>query len=132
MPYNFHVPRRGRRLRRWAVRYAVLVLFGFVGLVGVFGLVGLLIWRVPTLLYEYVPDPNQRTAAEASTRTGFIAGLAGLAALGGLAVTSRMYQLAQQGHITDRYTKAIEQLGADKLNVRLGGIYALERIAVDS
>ena len=34
--------------------------------------------------------------------------------------------------MTDRYTKAIEQLGSDKLDVRIGGIYALERIARDS
>ena len=34
--------------------------------------------------------------------------------------------------MTDRYTKAIEQLGSDKLDVRIGGIYALERIAWDS
>ena len=35
--------------------------------------------------------------------------------------------------MTDRYTKAIEQLGPDKgLDVRIGGIYALERIARDS
>ena len=46
-------------------------------------------------------------------------------------------QIMEQGHITDRYTKAIEQLGKldnDKPNieVRLGAIYALERIAHDS
>lgn len=103
-----------------------------VGLAVVVGLVGLLVWRVPPLLYEYVPDLNQRAAAEASTRTGLIAGLVGLAALGGLVLTARTYRLTQQGQITDRYTKAIEQLGAEKLEVRLGGIYALERIAVDS
>ena len=34
--------------------------------------------------------------------------------------------------MTDRYTKAVEQLGSDKLDVRIGGIYALERIARDS
>ncbi|MET8145695.1 hypothetical protein ABZU32_35790 [Sphaerisporangium sp. NPDC005288] len=44
----------------------------------------------------------------------------------------RTYQLSEQGHVTDRYTKAIEQLGSDKLDIRLGGIYALERIARDS
>jgi len=42
------------------------------------------------------------------------------------------FTLTRQGQITDRYTKAIEQLGSDKLDVRLGGIYALERIAKDS
>jgi hypothetical protein len=34
--------------------------------------------------------------------------------------------------VTDRYTKAIEQLGSEKLDVRIGGIYALKRIARDS
>ncbi|MEV4219096.1 pentapeptide repeat-containing protein [Nonomuraea sp. NPDC049725] len=41
-------------------------------------------------------------------------------------------RLAEQGHVTDRYTKAIEQLGSSELAIRLGGIYALERIAHDS
>ena len=33
--------------------------------------------------------------------------------------------------MTDRYTKAVEQLGSDKLDVRIGGIYAVERVARD-
>ena len=40
--------------------------------------------------------------------------------------------IAQEGQITDRFTKAIAQLGDTKLEIRLGGIYALERIAKDS
>jgi len=44
----------------------------------------------------------------------------------------RTFELTEQGQVTDRYTKAIEQLGSDKLDVRIGGIYALERIARDS
>jgi len=42
------------------------------------------------------------------------------------------HDLTKQGQVTDRYTKAIEQLGSDNLGVRVGGIYALERIARDS
>jgi hypothetical protein len=34
--------------------------------------------------------------------------------------------------VTERYTRAIEQLGSDKIDIRLGGIYSLERIATDS
>jgi hypothetical protein len=41
-------------------------------------------------------------------------------------------EVAEQGKITERFTKAIEQLGSDNLSIRLGGIYALERIAKDS
>jgi hypothetical protein len=44
----------------------------------------------------------------------------------------RTHELTEEGQVTDRYTKAIEQLGSDKLDVRIGGIYALERIAYDS
>jgi hypothetical protein len=40
--------------------------------------------------------------------------------------------IAQDGQITERFTRAIEHLGSDKLEVRLGAIYALERIARDS
>jgi len=41
-------------------------------------------------------------------------------------------KLAQEGQITERFTRAIEQLGNEKLEIRLGGIYALERIANES
>lgn len=39
---------------------------------------------------------------------------------------------AQEKQITERFSKAIEQLGSESLSVRLGGIYSLERIAKDS
>lgn len=48
------------------------------------------------------------------------------------AIGQRTLALTEQGHVTERYTKAIEQLGSADLAVRLGGIYALERIARDS
>jgi len=38
---------------------------------------------------------------------------------------------AEARRITDLYTKAVEQLGSDKAPVRLGGLYALERLAQD-
>src|SRR5215472_13862197 len=47
-------------------------------------------------------------------------------------LTLRAVELTEQGQVTDRYTKAIEQLGSKELDVRIGGIYALERIARDS
>jgi hypothetical protein len=57
---------------------------------------------------------------------------AGLFAAGALIFTARNFTLSREGQVTDRYTKAIEQLGSDKLDVRIGGIYALERVARDS
>jgi len=40
--------------------------------------------------------------------------------------------IAQTGQVTERFTRAIEHLGSDKMAIRLGAIYALERIAKDS
>jgi Pentapeptide repeats (8 copies) len=57
---------------------------------------------------------------------------AGLVAAGALLFTARSFMLSREGQVTDRYTKAIEQLGSKELDVRIGGIYALERIARDS
>ena len=42
-----------------------------------------------------------------------------------------MYRLSQEDQFTDRYSK-VEQPGDDKLEVRLGGSYALERLMADS
>jgi uncharacterized protein YjbI with pentapeptide repeats len=42
------------------------------------------------------------------------------------------YRLQQEGQFTDRFTKAITQIGDEKLEVRLGGLFALERVAKDS
>ncbi len=47
-------------------------------------------------------------------------------------VAAAQAKTAQQGHITDRYSRAVEQLGSDNVTVRIGGIYALKRIAQDS
>lgn len=43
--------------------------------------------------------------------------------------------LAEQGQLTDRFNRAVEQLdqkGPDHLHIRVGAIYALERLARDS
>lgn len=42
-------------------------------------------------------------------------------------------EVAKEGQITERFTRAVEQLGnRESIAIRLGGIYALERIAKDS
>jgi uncharacterized protein YjbI with pentapeptide repeats len=71
--------------------------------------------------------------------TSLVTALTALAALvfTGLSLSANRAQVevAQQGLITDRYTSAVGQLGtvgADRVQVRLGGIYALERLAQDS
>ncbi len=87
---------------------------------------------------------------ETSIRSGFAQAIGGAAILLGLFFTwrnikvtesnlqltqetaTRNLVISQEGQITERFTRAVEQLGNDKLQVRLGGIYALERISRDS
>ena len=48
-------------------------------------------------------------------------------------VANRNAEIAEDKQVTERFSKAIEQLGnKEQLQVRLGGIYSLERIAKDS
>jgi hypothetical protein len=65
-------------------------------------------------------------------RTAILATLAGLLATLGAYHTHRTFALNRAGQITERFTRAIDQLGSSELDVRLGGIYALERIGRDS
>jgi hypothetical protein len=38
----------------------------------------------------------------------------------------RQLEIAQHGQVTERFTRAIDQLGHENLDVRLGGIYTLD------
>jgi Na+/proline symporter len=104
-----------RRRPFWV--WGLACLFGLAALVGIV----LAVWKLPSWLYGDVSkaSADARLQAASGSRTALVAGLAGLAALGSLAMATRTYRLTQQGQITDRYTKAIEQLGSDKLDVRL-------------
>jgi hypothetical protein len=75
---------------------------------------------------------GERASAVNSIRSTLLQGLAGLAVLIGLFFTWRQLQADRQGQVTDRYTRAIDQLGQASAELRVGGIYALERIARDS
>jgi Pentapeptide repeats (8 copies) len=44
----------------------------------------------------------------------------------------RNLKVAEDKQVTERFSKGIEHLGSDKIDIRLGGIYALEQIANDS
>ncbi|ACK66835.1 pentapeptide repeat protein [Rippkaea orientalis PCC 8801] len=45
---------------------------------------------------------------------------------------NRNAKLAEDRLVTERFSKAVEQLGSDKIQTRLGAIYSLEQIAKDS
>lgn len=61
--------------------------------------------------------------------------LAALAAIGAaitLIYTHLRHQLDRDANATGRYTEAVQQLGNKSMSIRLGGIYALARVARDS
>ena len=92
------------------------------------------LWGVPKLQVGQVDDEDEVRIAslEDEYRRTLAQILGGLALLYGLHLTQRRVVATEEGQITERFTQAIQQLGDDKMAIRLGGIYALERIAKDS
>ncbi len=88
------------------------------------------------------PGTDQANARLNAVRTGLAAGAGAGAAVGLMLAFRRQHHqeiaTAQTDHdaterrITELYTKAVEQLGSDKAPVRLGGLYALERLSQDN
>jgi hypothetical protein len=112
-----------------------------------FSLLRWLLWKLPKQQVEGIDCEKDRLTAESAFRQPLIQIVqtlvqlvGGAALLGGLYFTAqtlrtsqktlqvnqKTLETTQQGQITERFTKAIEQLGdKERLMVRLGGIYAL-------
>jgi Pentapeptide repeats (8 copies) len=71
-------------------------------------------------------------AARDAARGRLLALGAGLLAMGALVVTARSRARSRAGQLAGRYALALGQLGREELDVRIGGIRALERVARDS
>lgn len=116
-----------RPLRRWVIVVCAVVVVLLTAAV--------LVW----LLLEAGSDPGRRMEA---IKTGFTVGLAG----GGsivlfLAVRRQWHQEvvavvttrdADERRLTDLYVKATEHLGSPLAQVRIAGLYALERLAQEN
>ena len=98
----------------------------------------LVLVAVPGLQAELAIGSEQTTAVERAeivneNRKTLLQVIGGLVVLAGLYLTYRRIQITEDGQITERYTNAIAQLGNEEsIEVRLGGLYALERIARES
>ena len=100
---------------------------------------GFVLWKVPVWqVRTSLPESDEKHFdKENEARKTLAQILGGAFVLISLYTSTKSFELAREGQMTDRFTKAIEQLGAadngrPKLDVRLGGIYALTRIAGDS
>jgi hypothetical protein len=134
----------------WIATYekrTFLILVAFI-------LVVLILWLVPKWqVYSYrarfdslgLGNPERiqlekdLITAENNARVTIAQTIGGLLVLLGLYATFRNIEIArenlrvaEEGKLTERFSKAVELLGSDKLDIRLGGIYVLERIAQDS
>ncbi len=88
------------------------------------------------------PGTDRANSRLDAVRTGLAAGAGAGAAVGLMLAFRRQHHQeiatdltnrdATERRITELYTKAVEQLGNDKAPVRLGGLYALERLAQDN
>ena len=76
-------------------------------------------------------QPRSLVARDAA-RGRLLALGAGLLAAGALVVTARSRARSRAGQLAGRYALALGQLGCEELDVRIGGIRALERVARDS
>ena len=136
-------PEKRHSTIRSIIRWISALLVG----IGVSALLFVLLWEVPKWQVAGIADAKDRLATESAFRQTLGQLVGGVALLGGLYFTAqtlrtsqetlrinqKTLETTQQGQITERFTKAIEQLGdKERLMVRLGGIYALERIARDS
>src|SRR5215208_7598507 len=109
-------------------------------------LVGIVLYILLLFLLWWFIKPDPGDATQKKDFAQLMAQIAGgLALLFGLYFTWRRVEISQRTletqqdqQVTERFTQAIDQLGATddkgnkRMEIRLGGIYALERIARDS
>jgi hypothetical protein len=100
-------------------------------------LAGLVLLLAPSWLVGHDTAPgtltaDQRAKATSDARTALLQAVGGLLLAAGALATWLQVRISREGQVTERFTRAVDQLGSEHLDVRLGGLYALERIARDS
>ena len=116
----------------WRRVVPVLIPLGVVALV--VALIALIYWRPESHVEHLGISRGSKNFAELANkyRATYAQIIGGMLFLLGLYVAWQRLGVAREGQITERFTRAVDQLGNKSLAIRLGGIYALERIARDS
>lgn len=115
----------------------MIYLISFVFFLSIF-----LLWQVPKWQLskkKYTEIEEKKITLENELRKTIAQIIGGILVLIGLgftyeqiSTTKDTINISQERLKTDRYSKAIDQLGSDKSQVRLGGIFALEKISESS
>jgi hypothetical protein len=130
---------KSRLYRAWFYKHGVTWQL-FMGLLLICAMVFVL-WKVPQWQLEgenleagrRIQLENDLRKTLAQIMAGAFILIGGYLAWRRVTALERTVVVAQEGQITERFTRAIQLLGdRENLEVRLGGIYALERIAKDS
>ena len=117
----------------WTGRAVAMVAARLAGLVTLGGMVLLAPrWMVSndSVISTLSAEPYARAVSDA--RTAVLQVVGGLLLAAGAVATWRQVRISREGQITERFTRAVDQFDSDKRDVRLGGIYGLERVAHDS
>jgi pentapeptide repeat protein len=114
---------RGRRFIIWLVLALILAV-----------LILLSILEFPSWIIGSTGDMKRKEVLDAqnAVRSTLLTGIAGSLFAVTALFTWRQIQVAQEGQITGRYEAAVRQLASTSATERIGGIYALGRIAEDS
>ena len=92
-----------------------------------------LLWIPEWMANQYRFDDVKDWAAQVAVNRTLLVNVLGGAAIGiTIYFTYQNFLLTQDKLESETFAKAVEQLGSDKISLRLGGIYTLERIAVKS
>jgi uncharacterized protein YjbI with pentapeptide repeats len=86
-----------------------------------------------TLIEKNATDvENNNRAGIIQVITTFAQIIGGAALFTSLYFTYKTFQATEDGKINERFSKSVEMLGGENLELHLGGIYALERLSRDS
>jgi hypothetical protein len=117
------------RSRRPATRVAIVVLMA-----ATVALIVALAIKIPAWVRatEAIADPKDRIAIQNELIKTAAQVLGGIFLVSGAYFAWQNLLLTRDGQITDRFNHAVEHVGSDRLEIRLGGVYALARIARSS
>lgn len=133
--------RRTSMALRPLLRWRKPVLFGISAtiilvLFAIASVVAYRMWWVPAWVLDGAATSEHvasRIAAYRSAQGGVLSVLiqaaGGFALFAGLFFTWRQIIAGQEAQVSERFTRSVEQLANDRVDVRVGGIHGLERIA---